>query len=99
MNFLILFLFLGAAIALAEIHQENDPQQYKPHRAILENLNSLLYVFHLQLFLFGVYCGKPSLLFDYLTPCDLVDTASTRLELIPVGYSDFLFVPRSCHID
>ena len=36
MNFLIvLFLFPGAAIALAEIHVENDPQQYKPHCSIL----------------------------------------------------------------
>ena len=79
MNFWILFLFLGAAIALAEIHEENDPKQYKPHRAIFVSLNSLLYVFHLQLFLFGAYCGEPMLLFDYLTPWDLVDRASTRL--------------------
>jgi len=40
---LILVLFLGATVALAEIHVQNDPHHKAPH-PILVSLNSLLYI-------------------------------------------------------
>ena len=42
MNSLILALFLGATVALAEIHVKNDPHHKVP-RPILVSLSSLLY--------------------------------------------------------
>ena len=44
MNSLILILFLGATVALAEIHVENDPPHKAP-RPILVSFNSLLYIY------------------------------------------------------
>ena len=44
MKSLVLFLFLGATVALAEIHAENDPYRKHHHHPMLVSLKSLLYL-------------------------------------------------------
>ena len=46
---LVLFLFLGATVALAAIHVENDPYRKHHHHPMLVSFKSFLYLFCHQL--------------------------------------------------